>query len=127
MAIIIQIAIKLLSKYLHKKENIEEEHMPDSNAFVNKAATYNSKHTVSLGSALFFALVLVGGLVAKFGTRQTRVFFFIPLQITAISVCFPFIIILGNPKLKKEFLNFLAKPFIICLKYYPVNRIYPIV
>jgi hypothetical protein len=118
-AIVIQIAIKLCSKYLNYYKNGGGENQTSVN---NK-----SEHTVSLGSATFFALVLTTALMAKFGTRQTRLFFLMPLQITAMSVFFPLIIIFGDPKLRRVFSIFIKKPLSICLNSYAVNKIHPII
>ena len=83
----------------------------------------NKNYTVSFGSALLFSLLLIGGTLEKYGPRHSRLFILLPSEFTALSVIFPLLIILGNPKLKKDFLNFFAQPVKKCFKCFSTNRI----
>ena len=126
-AITIQILIKVFIKYLDYRQISGQEEPASSTSPTNQAASINNKHTVSLGSALFFALVLLGGLTLLFVSRRERIFFFLPLILTIVAVFFPIFIIFGNPKLKMEFYQTVNKPLSICLKHLPNNMIQPIV
>ena len=119
LAIFIHFAIKGYAKYLDNKLKIDQD-QSNSTAAKNNA---NKKYTVSLGSALVFTLILIGGFLQKYGTRHTRLFVLVPLQSTAMSVVFPLLIILGNPKLRNEFLQFFTKPFLKNFRCPPTNTI----
>ena len=125
--IIFQIAIKTVLKYLEYKHNSEHKHLSDSTAPVNKAASINNKYTVSLGSALFFAIVMIFSISSQNSTREKKLYFFSPVGITLGCMCFPLLIILGNPKLKKEFVRILERPLIKYLKCSSTNMINPTV
>ena len=119
LAIIIHFAIKGYAKYLDNKLKIDQDQFNSTKA--NNFA--NKKYTVSLGSALLFTLILIGGFLEKYGTRHTRLFVLVPLQSTAMSVVFPLLIILGNSKLMNEFLQFFARPFPKNVRCPPTNTI----
>ena len=102
-AILIQITIKIFLKNLDCQQNNQQEYLSGSSMLINKVASINMKHSVSLGSVMFFVLALSVGLAAGNATRSTRLFVFIPWHITAFSVIFPLLIIFGNPKIKKDF------------------------
>ena len=123
--IIFQIAIKTVLKYLDYKHNSEHKQLSDSTAPKNKAASINNKYTVSLGSALFFALIMIFSIASHKSTRQEKLYFFSPVGITGGCMCFPLMIILGNPKLKKEFVKILKRPLKKYLKCFSTNMIYP--
>ena len=110
-AIITYMAIYIYSKYLDSKLKNDFRGQAQFATPFQKADQVSSKYTVSSGSAFFFILVLIGGLLVRYGSRNTRLFFLIPLQNTEMSVLFPCLIILKNPKLKKDFFQFFSKPF----------------
>ena len=126
-ASIIQITIKIFLKYLDYKQQSGQEHQSGTKIAIQKAIAINSKYTVSLASALFCAFVLPIGLASLNATRQIRLFFHIPYNLTAFSVFFPLLIIVGNPKLKKDLLKVLSSPFKSCLERFTPNAIHPIV
>ena len=72
-------------------------------------AKINSKHTVSLGSAVFLALTIIGGFMTNYGTRNARLFYLLPIQLTSILVFVPLFIIYSNQKLKDHFLQNISK------------------
>ena len=107
------------------KHEIEHKHLSDSTAPINKATSINNKYTVSLGSALFFALVMIFSIASQNSTREKKLYFFSPVGITGGCMCFPLMIILGNPKLKKEFVQYVKKTLIKYLKCFSTNMISP--
>ena len=126
-ASIIQIIIKIFLKCLDYKQQIGQEHHSGSSVAIQKATSMNSKYTVSLGSALFCALVLPIGFTSVNATRHIRLFFLIPYNVTLLSVIFPLLIIVGNSNLKKDLVKILSSPFKIYLKCFTSNTIHPIV
>ena len=123
-AVLIHFTIFLFSKYLDlkHKHGLEEQHNFDTSQ--QKEGSTQSKYTVSFGSALFLAMILIGALQSRYGTRNRRLFLFIPLLCTAMSLFFPLLIILANPKLKKKFYKLISRPFKMCIYS---NTIVPIV
>ena len=123
--IIFQITIKIVSKYLDYKEKHGQE--DQSSTYINKVASINSKYIISLGSALFLSIVMISSIASRNATRHTRIYYLLPLNITTGCVLFPLLIIWGNTKLKKEFVEILIRPRSIFTKYFSSNMIYPIV
>ena len=123
VALLIHVMIFLFSKYLDlkHKHGLEQHNFATSQ---QKAGSTKSKYTVSFGSALFLAMILIGALQSRYGTRNRRLFLFIPLLCTAMSLFFPLLIILANPKLKKKFYKLISRPFKMCIYS---NTIVPIV
>ena len=108
-SICIQLTVFIYSKYLNCKRKVGPE--GQSNLALSANTSANSKYTVSLGSALFFAMILIGGVLGKYTTRNLQLLFLWPLQSTEMSVFFPLLIILNNPKLKDEFVLIVSTPF----------------
>ena len=127
LTVLIHMAIQAFSKYLHYKQNSSHQEPSNRSIPEHVAGTTNSKYTVPLRSTFCFALFCIGGLLIKTGTRTTQVFYFIPLECTAMSVVFPVAIILWNPRLRQEFLHCLPKQFQICYKGLSNNQVEPIV
>ena len=127
LAFTVHVTIQLLTRYLdykHKNGLIENS---VSTTIESKTSLVNSKHTVSLGSALFFVLVLIAGLLSNSGTRTVKLFYLMPLEITAMAVCFPMLIIIWNPNLKKTFLQHYLEQHMRLFKCCCSNRIEPII
>ena len=82
-----------------------------------------SKHTVSLGSALYFALVLTSGFVESKGTRNACLTWILPRQHTTMSVLYPILIISSNQNLKKHFKQSFTEICNCVLKYFRSNKI----
>ena len=123
-AALIHFKIFLFSKYFDLKH---KHGLEDQNGFTTsqqKSGSTKSKYTVSFGSALFLAMIMIGALQSRYGTRNRRLFLFTPLLCTAMSLFFPLLIILGNPKLKKKFCKLISRPFQMCVYG---NTIVPII
>ena len=127
VAIIIHMGVKFLSECLVYKHNHGNWRQSASTYCGNLAVSFNSENTVSLKSSLFFGLVLVTGLLVKSGSRNMKLFYFIPLQITVMAVGFPLAIIIWNPKLKQEFFHFLQRHIPPTFKCFSNKQIYPII
>ena len=125
MAFIIHVTIQLFLKYLDYKHKYPEYSM--SSTFESKAFSVQSKNTVSLGSALFFVLILIAGLLSRSVSRSIKLFYLMPLQITAMTLFFPLVIIFKNPKLKQKFLQSLPWPIALYYKCFSRNTIVPII
>ena len=119
--------IKVYSKYMDYKYQYLNLQNSNSSAPMNKTININSKHTVTLGSAIFFSVVLLGGFIEIYGTRNTRLFVYLPLQLTTMTVFFPLFTIFYNPKLKKHFLQLFLSISKLILCFYPHTKISPIV
>ena len=119
MVTILQLTNKVITKYANYKFNLGNIGTANSTTAEDKAVPNNSKYTVSLGAAIFFAFLLNTGILVKSEPRHAMLFYYKPLQLTLGAVFFPMSIILWNPKLKKKFLEFFQRPA-ICL---PRNRI----
>ena len=113
MAAILHMAIKVISIYSDYKYNY------NSTTAENKTVSDHSKYTISLGAAIFFAFMLITGMLVKSEPRHAILFYFLPLQLTFGCAFFPMSIILWNPKLKKKFLELFPRPVIRL----PSNRI----
>ena len=128
LTVLIHMAIQAFSKYLNYKQNISHQQQPSNCSILEQVTgSTNSKYMVSLGSTFFFTLFCIGGFLIKTGTRTTQLFYFIPLECTAMSVVFPVAIILWNPRLRQEFLHCLPKQFQSCYKCLSNNQVEPTV
>ena len=127
LAIIIHMGVKFISEYLDFKHRHGYRRDSASTHCGNLAVSFNSENTVSLKSSLLFGLVLVTGLLVKSGSRNMKLLYFIPLQITVMAVGFPLAIIVWNPKLKLEFSHFLQRHLPPTFKCFFSKRIYPII
>ena len=127
LAMTVHVAIKLFSKYLDYKQKQGHTEQSISITFESMASLVQSKNTVSLGAAMFFLLVLIAGMLTKFGTRSVRLFFLMPLHITAMIVISPLVIIFLNPKLKQDFLQSFPRPHVKCFRCFCNNSIEPII
>ena len=85
----------------------------------------NSKNTVSLGSAVFLALSIIGGFMTNYGTRDARLFYLLPIQLTSLSVFVPLFVIYSNPKLKDHFLQNIPKFMKLQFNFLKNNSIEP--
>ena len=118
--ILLHVTIKLYSEYLEYQHRLGITRTSTFTNQDNNPKIILSKHTVSLGSALFFSLLLIGGLFASFGLRQSKLYFVIPLLCTTVSVFFPLLIIFSNQGLKQHFLKSLPG---MSKNYFRSNRV----
>lgn len=100
LTIFLHITIKIYSRYLDYKHNCSLNEQPPDLA---TRLSVKPKHSVSLSSALFFTLVLIGGPIAKLGGRNLNLYFVIPLNLTTMCVFFPMLVIFLNKNLKHLF------------------------
>ena len=82
----------------------------------------DQKTIVSLGSGVFLAVALFAGLMTSYGSREARLFYLLPTQLTFLTVVFPVYIISSNRAMRQ---NFFQKCQNFGQKFRPENRIVP--
>ena len=121
---LLHVSIKVVSAYCDFKYKLGHNLSPQSTSTQNNESSTKAVYTLSLGAALYFALILISGLLVRSETRHRMLYFYKPLQITAVAVLFPLFIILWNRKLKHEFVELFQRPKIKTPFCCVSNRIY---
>jgi hypothetical protein len=112
-AILINALSKLISYNLNKKLNLSEpiftiEHQPVCS--IKPFPSFNFS-MIAFPSALLLAFI------SSFTSRNNRLLFFYPAQITLLSIILPLVIIYKHKKLKSYFKHILINPLIERLMY----------
>ena len=107
-ALVLNSVVKVYSDWLNRQMDSSNSVFIIFSGRTETAFKEEEKFSFSLGSVIGFPAIFLMTFLTSFGGRHIRLLLLVPIQISLVSMVFPFSIIYNNSKIKRRASNTLS-------------------